>query len=175
MIEKEIMDLINKLDTLDERSQMRLLSQVDEQRNELLGVLLRHLGTSSSINVQAAAIYLIGRHRLSDGVTELTQRVDFAPETPPMKGPEPLWDQYPAMEALISIGKPSTPAAIGLLASDSNDLRRNLAVKIIRYVEGAEVAEFILQNEQNNEGDPQRKTMLADALLRLRKLIEETR
>ena len=58
-------------------------------------------------------------------------------------GPEPLWEQYPAMEALITMGKPSVPAAIELLAADKSDLRRNLAVKVIRYVEGADVAEFV--------------------------------
>ena len=175
MIEQQVMDLMKKLDTLDERSRTKLLSQVDEQRNELLGVLLKHLGTSSSKNVQAGAIYLIGRHRLADGVNELIRRIDFDPGRQPQPGPEPLWEQYPAMEALITIGKPSVRGATELLATDQNDLRRSLAVKVIRYIEGADVAEFILQKAGAAERDRTRKTLLQDALLRLQKLINQTK
>ena len=78
MIEPQIMDLMNKLDGLDARARMKLLAQVDKQRNELLGVLLKHLGTSPSKNVQAAAIYLIGRHRLTDGVADLVPTLTAA-------------------------------------------------------------------------------------------------
>jgi len=175
MIDQQTVDLMKRLDTLDERTRMKLLSQVDEQRTELLGVLLKHLGTSSSPSVQAAAIYLIGRHRLADGVTELVRRIDFDAGGQPQRGPEPLWERYPAMEALITIGKPSVQPTMELLATNSNDLRRNLAVKVIRYVEGAEVAQFILQKTAANERDQTRKALLEDALRRLQKLIDETK
>ena len=175
MIEQQIMEVMKQLDSLDERSRMKLLSQVDEQRNELLGILLRHLGTSPSRNVQAAAIYLIGRHRLIDGISDLIQHIDLDPGAQQKIGPLPLWERYPAMEALITIGKPSVPAAVKLLATDPNDLRRSLAVKVVRYVEGADVAEFILQRAQATEQDATRKALLQDALLRLQKLVQETR
>jgi hypothetical protein len=174
MTEQEIMNVMKKLDQLDERSRMRLLSQVDAQRNELLGVLLKHLGTSPSENVQAAAIYLIGRHRLADGVSQLIRRIDFVAESLSDEGPEPLWEKYPAMEALITIGLPSVPAAVELLATDANDLRRNLAVKVIRYIEGAEIAKFILERSHAAENSPDRRSKLEDALLRLNRLIQET-
>ena len=171
MIEQEVMELMSTLDTLDDRSRMRALSRVDEQRNELLGILLRHLGTSPSENVQAAAIYLIGRHRLSDGVRELLRHIDFEPAGgEPRRGHLPLWERYPAMEALIHIGKPSVPAALDLLATETDDLRRELAVKVIRYVEGAEVARFVLERAQRAESDPARKANLSDAATRLGKL-----
>jgi hypothetical protein len=169
VIEQEIMKLMKELDTLDERSQMKLLSRVDQQRNELLGVLLKHLGTSESKHVQAAAIYLIGRHRFSEGIQELTNRIDFTPGGPPVRGPEPLWEQYPAMEALINIGRASIPAMLELLATDEDNIRRNLAVKVIRYVTDAEIAKFTLERLCANEAD-QRKANLQDALVRLNKL-----
>lgn len=175
VIEQEAVELMNKLDVLDERSRMRLLSQVDEQRQELLGVLLKHLGTSSSKEVQTAAIYLIGRHRLSDGVSELIELIDFDAARQMQRGPRPLWHQYPAMEALITIGKPSVKPAVELLARDGSELRRNLAVKVIRYVEGPEVSEFILQRAEADERDATRKSRLNEGLSRLRQLIEETR
>lgn len=170
MIEQEIMELMKSLDTLDERTRMRLLSKVDEQRNTLLSVLVKHLDVSPSKNVQAAAIYLIGRHRLAEGIGELIRRIDFDASGQVIKGTEPLWEQYPAMEALINIGKPSVVACLQLLATETGDLRRTLAVKVIRYVEGADVARFILERAYSAENDPGRKANLADARTRLNKL-----
>jgi hypothetical protein len=174
MIDQQVMELMKKLDTLDDRSRMKLLSEVDEQRNELLGALLKQLGTSSSKQVQAAAIYLIGRNRLSDGTDELIRRIDFDPGTRAQRGPRPLWEQYPAMEALITIGQPSIKPAVELLATESDDLRRALAVKVVRYVNGAETAEFILQRAQAASTEAGRRSRLDDALTRLRKLNQQT-
>jgi hypothetical protein len=174
MIDQQVMELMKKLDTLDDRSRMQLLSEVDEQRNDLLGALLKQLGTSPSKQVQASAIYLIGRNRLADGVEELTRRIDFDPGTPVQRGPEPLWEKYPAMEALITIGQPSIKPVVELLATESNDLRRNLAVKVVRYVVGAETAEFILQRAQAASSDAGRRSRLDDALGRLRRLNQQT-
>ncbi len=170
MIEQEIMELMKSLDTMDERARMRLVSKVDEQRNELLSVLIKHLDTSPSKNVQATAIYLIGRHRLAEGVGELIRHIDFDASGQAIKGAEPLWEQYPAMEALITIGKPSVLATLKLLATETDDLRRTLAVKVIRYVEGAEIARFILDHSYAAENDPVRKANFADARTRLNKL-----
>ena len=161
---------MKNLDTLDERSRMELLSQVDEQRQELLLILLKYLDTSCSVNVQAAAIYLMGRHRLSEGIEELIRRIDFDAGENLLLSALPLWDRYPAMEALINIGQPAVPAAVELLAKDMNDLRRDLAVKVIRYVEDAEIARFILARAQSNEPDQNRKANLQDAIGRLDKL-----
>ncbi|OGP79421.1 MAG: hypothetical protein A2V86_01765 [Deltaproteobacteria bacterium RBG_16_49_23] len=170
MIEKQVMELMKNLDTLDERSRMELLSQVDQQRQELLLILLKHLDTSSSINVKAATIYLMGRHRLSEGIEELIRRIDFDAGENLLLSALPLWDRYPAMEALINIGQPAVSAAIELLATDMNDLRRDLAVKVVRYVEDGEVAGFILTRAHAAETDPNRKANLQDAINRLAKL-----
>jgi hypothetical protein len=175
VIAQDVMNLFARLDTLDEQSRMKLLSTVDQQRNELLGLLLKQLGTSRSANVRAAAIYLIGRHRLSDGVDELIRWIDFAPGSEQrIPEPEPLWEKYPAMEALIVIGKPSVKPAVELIATDANDLRRTLAVKVIRYVEGGNVASMVLEQAFSSELDPSRKSMLADGRVRMEKLVKET-
>ena len=175
MIEEKVMELMRKLDSLDEGDRMQLLSRVDEQRNELLGVLLKHLGTSASENVQAAAIYLIGRHRLAGGVGALIRRVEFAPDADGIREPEPLWDRYPAMEALINIGRPSVSAAVELLANDPDDTRRDLAIKVIRYVEDAEIDKLILKRAHLAEADKYRKRRLEDAVSRFEKLVQETK
>jgi hypothetical protein len=170
MIDEQIMNLMKRLDKLEQREQFALLSKVDEQRRELLGVLMKYMGTSSSLDVQAAAAYLIGRHRLSEGVTALMGRIEFDAASIPTKGPEPLWERYPAMEALITIGRPSVRPAMELLATEDDQTRRELAVKVIRYVEGSEVAEFILQRELAAELDSVRRARLEGAIDRLRKL-----
>jgi hypothetical protein len=167
MIEQQTAEMMRRLDSLDLLSRMKLLSEVDEQRVELLGVLLRHLGTTRSPDVQAAAIYLIGRHRLSDGARELVRWIDFAPPPPDRRGPEPLWEKYPAMEALIAIGRPSVAPVIELLASDGDPLKQDLAVKVLRYAEDAGVASFILERAIRSESDSLRQTRLRDALARL--------
>jgi len=172
MIGQQIMELMKKLDTLDERSRMDLCSQVDEQRDELLTVLIRYLNTTTSASIKTATIYLIGRHRLLNGVKELIKQIDFDSESQSRGSPLPLWGQYPAMEALINIGQPAIPAAVDLLATDINDLRRDLAVKVIRYVEDAETAKFILARVHAGEIDPNRKANLQDAIDRLEKLPE---
>jgi hypothetical protein len=170
MIGQQIMELMKKLETLDERSRMDFCSHVDEQRDELLAVLIRHLNTTTSASIKTAAIYLIGRHRLSNGVRELIKQIDFDSESQSRGSPLPLWGQYPAMEALIHIGQPAVSAAIELLAADMNNLRRDLAVKVIRYVENAEIARFILAQAQSNETDQNRKANFQDAIDRLDKL-----
>ncbi len=175
VIEQQVMEMMNKLDTLDDRARMKVLSHVDEQRNELLGVLLKHLGTSSSKDVQAAAIYLIGRHRLSEGVSDLIRRIDLDTGERGLAKSLPLWDRYPAMEALITIGRPSVLPAVEVLATETNDLRRDLAVKVVRYAEDAGVAKFILERALSAEKDPNRVAKLKDALSRLDRLIQATK
>jgi hypothetical protein len=53
-------------------------------------------------------------------------------------------------------------------------IRRTLAVKVIRYIEGADIALFILQKTRASEHDANRKAMLADAQARIQKLVNET-
>lgn len=174
MIEQEVMDMMKALDGMDERSRMKYLSQVDEQRNELRAALVKCLDTSASRNVQVAAIYLLGRHRFSEAVPELIKRIDFDAGETPKKMAEPLWERYPAMEALIAIGRPSIPAALELLATDGNGLRRDLAVKVIRYVEDAELARIVIERAQTVETDARRKVGLQEALSRLQRLGQAT-
>jgi len=170
MIGQQIMDLMKKLDTLDDRTRMDLCSHVDEQRDELLTVLIRHLNTATTASTKTATIYLIGRHRLLNGVRELIKQIDFESESQSHGSPLPLWGQYPAMEALIHIGQPAVSAAVELLGKEMNDLRRDLAVKVVHYVEDAEIAKFILTRAHAAETDPNRKANLQDAIERLDKL-----
>jgi hypothetical protein len=168
-VTEQVKEILDKLDTVDQRSRTKLLSRVDEKRKELVTLLVNYLDTSPSRNVQAAAIYVMGRHRLAEAVPTLIRWIDFDAGEP-AKSAEPLWDRYPAMEALIAIGRPSVLAALELLASDSHELRRTLAVKVIRYVEDAATALFILERARNSEADSARKGKLDDAIARLRSL-----
>jgi hypothetical protein len=168
MIEQQVLDVMSRLDSLDDAARFRLISKVDADRNTLLGILLKHLGGAESVHVRAAAAYMIGRHRLSEGVPALMRQIDL--EAPPSGeiGREPLWEKYPAMEALIHIGRPAVPPALELLATDGSRLRRSLALRVVRYAEGADVAEFILQRAIAREADPERRGRLDSALAELR-------
>jgi len=170
MIDQETVQLMSRLDTLDERSRIKLVSQVDDQRNQLLNILVKYIDTSPSTNVRAAAIYIIGRHRLSEAAPELIQHIDFDAGEAPRSGSLPLWGRFPAAEALITIGLPSVAPAIELLASDANELRRDLATKVIRYVEGYDVSKFILDRAFSAETGANRKARLAEAVARLERL-----
>jgi hypothetical protein len=170
MIEQQIVELMKKLDALDEQARMKLLSEVDQQRHELLGALLKQLGTSSSKDVRAAAIYLIGRHRLDEGARELVRQIDFEPGPQKWIAAEPLWEKYPAMEALITLGRPSIRPVLELLATESDNLRRDLAVKVIRYAEDAQIARLVLERAAGAERDAERRAKLSDALDRLARL-----
>jgi hypothetical protein len=149
---------------------MKLLSKADEQRKELAKLLINHVDTNPSRNVQAAAMYIMGRHRLVETVPALIKHIDFETGERPVPSAEPLWERYPAMEALIVIGRPAVLAAVDLLATEDGDLRRTLAVKVVRYAEDSGTAAFILDRARNSEMDPNRKARLGDAVTRLRAL-----
>src|SRR5690606_730412 len=92
------------------------------------------------------------------------RHIEFdAPYDEPMHR-EPLWERYPALGALIHIGKPSVGPTVDMLAEDENDLRRNLAVRVLRAVEGTEFARMILERRMREEEDLGRKAKLADAI-----------
>lgn len=162
--------MMKRLESMDEQSRTELLSKVDADRSELTSALITQLGSSTSKHVKAASIYLIGRYRLADGVPDLIREIDLEVESPLHAGREPLWERYPAMEALIAIGQPSIRPTIELLATDKDNLRRELATKVIRYVQGYEVARFILTQASAAQSDTNRKRNLQDALTCLEKL-----
>jgi hypothetical protein len=169
MIEEQIMTLMRKLDRLSTKDQMKLLSEAHAQRQELTLTLLKALEDESSHETQLAAIYLMGCHRLIEGVQDLVQRIDFKSVVGKIR-PMPIWSEFPSLDALINIGRPVISATLELLATESDDLRRDLAVKVIRYVEDSEIAQLILERAHMNEPDADRKTKLKDALRRLAQL-----
>jgi hypothetical protein len=170
MEDSEIARLLQEVDQSDETTGMSLLSRADEQRHQLLGALVKELDTSSSKKVHIAAVYLIGAHRLDRGVWELIKWIDLDAGERRKQTKEALWDRYPSMEALIRIGKPSVRPAMDLLSREDDALRRYLAVKVIRYVEGADIAELILSRAESSESDTHIKRRWTDALARLHKL-----
>jgi hypothetical protein len=170
MIDKEIMELMKKLDAIPEREMFQLLDNVTVQRNELLGILLKHLSTSESLNVKAASIYLIGRHRLNNGVNDIVKVIDLDMGEKLRKGPLPLWDRYPSVDALINIGLPAVPPVLDLLASEDDVTRRELALKVMRYLQTPELGSFFLQQFILVEKDPEKKSRLQTALDEYNKL-----
>lgn len=163
----EIDDLMQRLPTLDGQAQGAALSQVEVQRAELRSRLELHAEKGSTPFVRAAAMYLMGRHRLDECVPYLLRHIEFdAPHEVPSHR-EPLWERYPAIEALVHIGKPSVLSTVDMLAEEEDDLRRNLAVRVLRGIEGTDFARQILERRMAEEDDLGRKAKLADAMERL--------
>ena len=164
MFEEKITSLLAEIDSVDQQTCMKILSNIDVERNNVSGILLTKLGTVNSINEKAALIYLIGRYKLDDCVNDLIQYIDFNTGDKPMKGPLPLWEQYPAMEALINIGLPSINPVIELLSKETDKERCELALKILRYLKDAEFGKFILEEAIKKEEEKGRKSLLENAL-----------
>ena len=175
MYPEQIKEVLSKLDSLDEYSQMKLLSNIDAQRTNILGILLTELGTTTSKKVQTGCIYLIGALRFSDGVNELINRIDFdVGERNHEIHREPLWERYPAMEALIKIGKPSVQPILNLLSQEKDELRIDLAIKVLRYVEGPEMSMILLENYYKSSKNIEKRNILKKAILKLKQLIKQT-
>jgi len=56
------------------------------------------------------------------------------------------------------------------MAAEGNQTRRDLAIKVIRYVEGPDVGAFILQKAVDAESNPSRRARLESALTQLKQL-----
>jgi hypothetical protein len=83
-----------------------------------------------------------------------------------------------AVTALIKIGKPASVECLKRLALEDNDKeiafgsKRGLMLRVIRKVEGDDVAHFMLQNAIDKEQDKDRKANLTAALELLDKWIK---
>lgn len=171
MKESNVQDLLAQLDSADDQERMEILGREDERRNKLLTELVYALDTDPSRHVQSGAIYLIGRHRLSPGAEELVRRIDFDTGQPERRiSPMPLWGQYPAIEALIAIGRPVVPHLMELLGTESSATRRDLAIRVLVGVEDQDIADLIIRRAQAAEADSGKRAKLKDALARLAKL-----
>jgi len=132
-------------------------------------------------------IYLLGIYHYATAVPILFDNIDY--EEPLDEGsikPDfrmKKWGMYPAVEALVKIGKPASIESIARLAADDGTAKtkyrgfyttkRELYLIVLRFIEGDDVARFMLQNAIEKEQDKDKKANLTAALELLNKWIKE--
>jgi hypothetical protein len=127
------------------------------------------------------AVYLLGELRPSDtnSVMALLENIDLKSLKYDLRS-MPRWGDYPAQEALISIGKPCVSVLLGSLPSEGRELRRHLICKTLVEIEGRngesvskELGRQIVQTQLGEklatESDPSKKANLELALKEVEK------
>ena len=161
-----------------------VVADAEYAMNDRILILLR----ANIPPVQKAYIcYLAGVRKSEIHVNELFEVIDLALPLSVLDNKSyPRFTPYPAVTALIQIGKPASIKAIKRLASDTGKasklvdvftkklfLYRELYLQIVREVEGNDVAKFMLQNAIDKEQDKDKKANLTAALTLLDTWMQE--
>jgi hypothetical protein len=122
------------------------------------------------------AVYLLGEMRAEMAVSHIVDRIELRGLDTAERS---LQSMYPCYAALVRIGKPSSLECLKRLASEKFVEsgkgilgRSELLIKVMREVEGDDVARFMLQNAIDKEQDKDKKANLTAALELLDKWIK---
>lgn len=147
--------------TSDEREV--LLTSLEREWQAIEGVLVTSLG-SKDHETQFCSAYLLGLYRYSNAVDNLANVITMESTKSSEDDRKSRWQQYPAVEALIVIGKPSVPAMLRNLASSSDQHVRALSARVIFHVEGEQIGQLIVESAIAKEDDPVKKQNLETSL-----------
>jgi hypothetical protein len=137
---------------------------IERQRlcRELVGILQN---TKSSNFQKCSAAYFLGEMRMQSAASVLAAHLTLRTETSDRLVKRlPVMKNYPAVEALIKIGKASTKPMIQNLEGSSDSLIRDLSARVIRDVEGSDLARIIIQKAVSKQSDSEKKKRLQAAL-----------
>ena len=167
----------------DSEAVSRLKMRLPEERREMIQDLISIIEKEPTEiegfldNSQVVAAYLLGMLRAEEAVKPLADKIDLGAQFVLETTMETTW---PCFGALKRIGKPASLECLERLATqdgkkikDKNIGRRELFLMVVRYVEGEEVAKFMLQRAIEKEEDEKRKANLGSALKLLEKWIKE--
>lgn len=125
----------------------------------------------------AEAARLLGELRATEAVKPLVDIIDI--------GPMAVWEKsiesmFPCYAALVEIGKPASRECLKRLTTEKVKegaenwrSKGSLLLRVVRNVEGDDVARFMLQNAIDKEQDKDKKANLTAALGLLEKRIKE--
>jgi hypothetical protein len=102
--------------------------------------------------VKVAAAYLLGLHRMEEGVPRLSKIITIEMEWKDARA-EGLWGRYPIVEALIRIGMPAVPQMVANIEESTDEQVCTLSAQVIRYVMGPEAARFTLESAMENKAE----------------------
>jgi hypothetical protein len=110
------------------------LEKIDQDQEALATQLIVQVRNPSSNEAKLAAIYLLGRFRMEQGVPALVANIDFHDES--VRGVHinaiPLLGEWPAVDALIRIGGRADSEMIRLLATNDDVKVRQLSMLVLR-------------------------------------------
>ena len=142
------------------------MGQVHSELNHMERELTEAFKASKDATTKFCLAYMMGRYRFRLAAEVLSKEIGLRnhayDEEPPNR--EPLFGEYPIASALIQIGNHSIPYMIENVRSSTDEKIRELSVRVIRHVEGEEVAAFILRRAADKEESVEKKRRLLAAL-----------
>jgi len=159
------------------RLKMRLPKERREMIQDLIFIIEKEPTEEKEFldGAQVVAVFLLGMLRAEEAVKPLANNIDKVARfdiASSLGGP--------CFGALVRIGKPASLECLERLAAEDEKKvedrrigRRELFLMVVRYVEGEEVAKFMLQHAIEKEKDAKRKANLGSALDLHKKWIKE--
>jgi hypothetical protein len=124
---------------------------------------LQKLGASpEEQSWQEEMIRLLGSMKAEEAVPELVKRISFLTMKPVDE--RTIQNVYPAVEALVHIGKPATVPLLKAVADCADNRKMNLYVYAIATIETRPVAVFLIKNRLKEAKDGKEKANLQAAL-----------
>ena len=158
-------DNVIESDRISSENCEQLTEQLSKQWEDTKGLLITSLGSDDQ-QVQFTAAFLLGLYRYAEATDSLANLIvmEDAGRNEKRQSRESLWGEYPAVEALIRIGKPSVSAMLRNLESSEDEHVRGLSARVIYYVEGPKLAKIVVENAVNEQKDPIKKKLLESSL-----------
>lgn len=160
---------ISKLASLQEGERLKLLNQLSKDHSDLQTKLLSQLDESNPKAVNFGIAYLLGVYRMDQAVQHLSKYIALRNVQSMDNKRLLLYGEYPVVEAMIRIGNPVIPEMLKNIESSDDENIRKLSARVIRYIDGAEIALFRLKKREENESDQIKKMRLRVAIESIRK------
>jgi hypothetical protein len=122
------------------------------------------LSEKEELETRCAAACLLGCYRVAAAADALAGCIGLTWVPGKEYKRLPIWSEHPAVDALVSIGNPSVPAVLKRIRESDDAIVIELSARVIRSVEGSDLAVFILTREIEKEGSAEVKARLQKAL-----------
>jgi hypothetical protein len=154
-----------RLASVGSAERMQLLERASRDRSDLQAALIGQLRDESNPKeVTICIAYLLGVHRMGETLPDLSKYIALTNYTLLEENRRPLLGECPVVDALIRIGDPAIPQMIKTVETSGDQRVRELSAKVIRYVDGPEIARFRLQKAIERQSDPAKKARLKAAM-----------
>ncbi|MDQ2731829.1 MAG: hypothetical protein M3Y56_09240 [Armatimonadota bacterium] len=101
-----------------------------ELNDQAMGFIDARIKETKPLQVRWAMLFL-GKNKVQQGIPTLLKYLDYQYTTCPL----PL-DEFPALHAMVDMGKPGADAAMGAVSSETSDLRLQLLCRAVIGVRG---------------------------------------